>query len=280
MWEATLNGSNYEYTHQLGPYPAQNPYTHVMPLHAQTGTANGKLVIVHHGHTTPQNAADLSDYKDGGAGQGNLSALGYDIIEINMFGRSVGGTVGNTANPFATNHDNHFRGLGRDAWVYHFCHILSIVNKVYKDYDSIAMIGKSGGGWATSIYAALDSRIKASFPLCGTTPMYLRRNDGGITGSANDGRGDSEQYLSDLYSVASHIDMYILGASNGLQHQFNNSNDTCCFQGNHVSEWKQFVQMKAARFGGSFDISVVSGAAAHEVPDAIWPTVQAKLAAM
>ena len=36
------------------------------------------------------------------------------------------------------------------------------------------MIGLSGGGWTTTVYAAIDPRIVKSIPVAGTLPLYLR----------------------------------------------------------------------------------------------------------
>ena len=39
-------------------------------------------------------------------------------------------------------------------------------------YDSIFMTGVSGGGWTTTMYAALDPRITRSYPAAGTLPLH------------------------------------------------------------------------------------------------------------
>ena len=43
-----------------------------------------------------------------------------------------------------------------------------------KNFDDITMIGISGGGWTTTLTAAVDTRIKFSFPVAGSYPMYIR----------------------------------------------------------------------------------------------------------
>ena len=57
------------------------------------------------------------------------------------------------------------------------------------------MIGLSGGGWTTTLYAAIDPRVRLSFPVAGTLPDYLR------LGRPGD-KGDWEQFYPDLYKVA------------------------------------------------------------------------------
>jgi hypothetical protein len=42
------------------------------------------------------------------------------------------------------------------------------------DYARIGMIGISGGGWTTTIYAALDPRVQGSYSVAGSLPLFLR----------------------------------------------------------------------------------------------------------
>ena len=43
----------------------------------------------------------------------------------------------------------------------------------FPNYRAFHMTGLSGGGWTTTIYAAIDPRIRSSFPVAGTIPLYL-----------------------------------------------------------------------------------------------------------
>ena len=38
-------------------------------------------------------------------------------------------------------------------------------------YKRVVMMGKSGGGWTTTLYAAIDARVAASFPIAGSIPL-------------------------------------------------------------------------------------------------------------
>lgn len=111
-------------------------------------------------------------------------------------------------------------------------------------FDEVDMIGLSGGGWTTTLYAALDPRIVRSFPVAGSIPLYLRgtvssQPSPGISFlgvSANSGNqcnnlGDEEQNFPDLYSIAGYPDLYVLGSygSGREQVQILNRNDSCCF---------------------------------------------------
>ncbi len=106
------------------------------------------------------------------------------------------------------------------------------------------MIGLSGGGWTTTLYAALDPRIMRSFPVAGSIPLYLRGTVSSppspdisflgistISGNECNNLGDQEQSLPDLYSIAGYPDLYVLGSygTGREQVQILNRDDSCCF---------------------------------------------------
>lgn len=99
---------------------------------------------------------------------------------------------------------------------------LNYLIKYYPNYRDIAMIGLSGGGWTTTVYAAIDPRIKVSIPVAGTVPLAMRHEEDGF---------DIEQVLDDFYKIAGYPDLYILGSlgANRRQIQVLNHRDDCCF---------------------------------------------------
>jgi hypothetical protein len=96
------------------------------------------------------------------------------------------------------------------------------LNRLKPRYKQIHMAGLSGGGWTTTLYAAVDPAIRLSFPVAGTMPLYLR---------ANGSIGDKEQWLDPFYRLAGYPDLYVLGASGPgrRQVQILNRRDNCCF---------------------------------------------------
>jgi hypothetical protein len=85
------------------------------------------------------------------------------------------------------------------------------------------MAGLSGGGWTTNLLAAIDERIKYSFSVAGSMPVYYR--SGGSM-------GDVEQFLPEFYrDIAGYPELYVLGAfgKGRKQVQILNRNDDCCF---------------------------------------------------
>lgn len=101
----------------------------------------------------------------------------------------------------------------------------------------VTMIGLSGGGWTTHMAAALDTRIRLSFPVAGSYPLYLRNMDRGSV-------GDLEQYFSPLYDenispdgsgggAATWLEIYALGGFGEGRRQVmvTARHDSCCFRG-------------------------------------------------
>jgi len=118
------------------------------------------------------------------------------------------------------------------------------------DYSSIAMVGISGGGWTTTLAAAIDPRIKMSFPVAGSYPIFLR------AGIQNDW-GDYEQTAPEVYLIANYLELYILGSvgHGRRQVQVLNQYDPCCFSGNRWKEYKAVVSGHVHELGlGEFDI--------------------------
>jgi hypothetical protein len=96
------------------------------------------------------------------------------------------------------------------------------LNTLKPRYKEIHMAGLSGGGWTTTLYAAIDPAIRTSYPVAGSIPLYLR-----IGGSV----GDLEQYLDEFYRFAGYPDLYVLGSMGPgrKQVQILNRRDDCCF---------------------------------------------------
>lgn len=111
----------------------------------------------------------------------------------------------------------------------------------------VSMIGLSGGGWTTSMAAAIDRRIRLSVPVAGSAPLYVRNADPRSV-------GDAEQFYAPLYNeniaadgsgggVATWLEIYALGAYGPCRRQVmvTNEFDTCCFSGHFADSFKQIV---------------------------------------
>ena len=119
----------------------------------------------------------------------------------------------------------------------------------HHNFDSVYMIGISGGGWVTILAAAIDERIDQSFSVAGSYPMFLRTEQKNL--------GDYEQRNSELYNIANYLDLYVM-ASSGSDRKFIqifNKFDPCCFDGDSFSSYEQQVKKIVNNLdGGYFEI--------------------------
>jgi hypothetical protein len=98
--------------------------------------------------------------------------------------------------------------------------LVQSLNTLKPKYKEIHMVGLSGGGWTTTLLAAIEPAIRVSVPVAGTIPLYLRTGDS---------VGDKEQYLDEFYSLAGYPDLYVMGSLGRKQLQILNRKDNCCF---------------------------------------------------
>lgn len=138
---------------------------------------NGTLVIVHQGHVA------------------TLTAIGVDTLIAELF--AAGYAVVGCLMPDLAHHDgsiplaNFLRPV--HAAINHAFATLPTLKKV-------CMTGLSGGGWTTTLCAALDRRIVRSIPVAGSLPLYMT------------GARDWEQTWI-AGTGYSYLDLYILAAS-------------------------------------------------------------------
>ncbi len=133
-------------------------------------------------------------------------------------------------------------------------------------FNQIMMIGISGGGWTTTVYAAMDPRILRSFPVAGSFPFYLRARD--IHNQST--FGDYEQYVPEVYRVANYLDLYIMGSfgQNRKQLQILNKFDSCCFDGTGYTTYLDLVKTRVSKIGeGIFDVFLDTSHREHKISD-------------
>ena len=79
----------------------------------------------------------------------------------------------------------------------------SIIKNILSQYNDIAMIGISGGGWKTVMLAALLPEVKTSVSISGTIPFAYKHLSTNLI-------GDWEDVYSYLYKEISYFDLYQL----------------------------------------------------------------------
>lgn len=139
--------------------------------------------------------------------------------------------------------------------------VLATLNYVALRYahGASGMTGYSGGGWTTTLYAAIDERISRSYPVADTLPIDLREPRDW---------GDYEQTLPALYRIATYPELYILGSfgEGRGQLQVLNKYDPCCFAGERHRGYEKAVQSRLALLGsGSFAVLLDDTHDKHEI---------------
>ena len=143
-----------------------------------------------------------------------------------------------------------------------------------KRFRDITMCGISGGGWTTNIVSAIDTRINYSFPVAGSSPMYIKLS------SPLNSYGDFEQNYLPLYTKIGYLDMYVLGATgkNRFQVQVLNLHDPCCFEGTFFQHYEPFVTALVKEFDhGSFQVMSDTLNLNHEISDFAMNQINEKL---
>ncbi|MBM3835868.1 MAG: hypothetical protein FJ403_21905 [Verrucomicrobia bacterium] len=236
---------------------------------------NRELVVVHHGHACTLDD-DPSPAEVGYGLQRTIQALlreGYGVLGVFMPRMRPGDCVGG--------HDAMFDMPTTGSPIKYFLEPTAVSLNYLKTrsqagcfpkYRAFHMAGLSGGGWTTTVYAAIDPAIRCSFPVAGTIPLYLR--SGGSV-------GDREQFEPTFYRLASYPDLYILGAHGRgrKQVQILVRRDDCCFgQAQHdaqatgmpyadaMRDYERRVRAAVERVGrGSFRLEIDEVAPAHMI---------------
>jgi hypothetical protein len=145
--------------------------------------------------------------------------------------------------------------------------VIIMVNYLNRlNFDSLMMIGISGGGWTTTLCAAIDPRISFSFPVAGSLPFYLRSRD--IYNQST--FGDYEQYVPDIYRVANYLDLYIMGAfgKGRFQLQVLNQYDSCCFDGTGFKTYVDLVRKRVHQLEkGRYDVFLDNSHREHKISE-------------
>ena len=215
-----------------GPLPTSTELPASAVFLPAVRAASSRLAIYHGGHE--QHAIDSPTV-------GILRRAGYDVYAISM--------------PAG----DHERFASEERPLRPFLEPVALtVNHALKQhqYREVIMVGLSGGGWTTVLYAAIDPRIQRSYPVAGSAPEYLR-------GVVPKSEGDFEQTLPGL--AIGYLDLYVMATSGGREQlQLFNRQDPCCFSGDLPYTYRDAVQREAASVGGWFDV-VVSQHDAHDL---------------
>lgn len=142
--------------------------------------------------------------------------------------------------------------------------VISTVNyvKSINPDAQIFMLGISGGGWTTHMAGAIDPRIKKSFGVAGSYPLYISMNDPEVSAY-----GDYEQTYEPLFKAIDYLDLYVLSCSENRNHyQILNLNDPCCFKKGLGYLYEDGVNKKNREMSfGRFEVFIDSSNTQHSI---------------
>jgi len=133
----------------------------------------------------------------------------------------------------------------------------------------LGMIGLSGGGWTTTMVAAIDPRVDVSVAVAGSVPLAYRM---GVV----DNRGDWEQQLPHLAARIDYTDLYLLAATEGrTAYVVSHDNDPCCFGSvGGVRAWEPELTDVAASWSGRLEFPHLA-ASTHDIqPETLAPLLE------
>lgn len=235
---------------------------------------NGKVVIYHQGH--------LGDFNLGLPTIGRFLDGGYAVLAYSMplKGMNNQPTVLLPRQGYLklTSHDHlKFLTPSEGHPIRYFIEpVLIGLNYIQRNYaySSVAMLGISGGGWTTTLAAAVDTRIELSFPVAGSYPIYLR------SGEPRDW-GDYEQTEPAILNTANYLELYVLGSvgQNRKQVQVVNLYDSCCFGGLGWKTYKDLVERSVDQLGaGAFSVFLDETHKEHKLSDSALEQILESLA--
>ena len=280
---ALLDASLVERVHRLDASIADWDFTMtVYVLHPTNRSAAERLAIVQQGHS----------HEMGGGIDRTIAYLlqeGLTVAAMQMplagwnvhrDGRLPGGKRFHFQDQLTGGHNEMFAQLadevGGEAFRFFLEPVVETINwqRRRAPGGDVSMIGLSGGGWTTSMAAALDTRIAVSVPVAGSSPLYHRNADPGS-------RGDAEQIYAPLYDeniapdgsgggVATWLEIYALGGYGAGRRQImaTNFGDTCCFSGDFANDFKDLVAERTTELGaGAWEYYRDDTHAEHKISD-------------
>ena len=129
----------------------------------------------------------------------------------------------------------------------------------YRDPD-LLMIGRSGGGLTSYLYAAVDPRIDIAVSIAGGRPISERLD--APWGAAE--LGDYEQTIPHLYNVAGHEHLMLAAGSKGAFYLFNRW-DSCCFRVEQDGAFVEYLRGASTALGKQVGVFVDPNNPAHSI---------------
>lgn len=196
------------------------------------------LVIWHGSHSRQPVDADIV---------GSFASAGFDVASLSMplYGDNQTQFVRDEAGIRIRPRTHHDLMRVERPLRFFMDPVAGVINALAQQYPFVALGGFSGGGWTTTVYGALDTRLDAVYPVAASLPLNMRSEPGDV--------GDDEQRYPPLFSLASYEDLYVLGSSGRRQLAIWNRFDSCCFAGGRERQFAPAVEAAARQLGGTYE---------------------------
>jgi hypothetical protein len=219
----------------------------IFVLHPKVSNHLNTPLIYHSGHNI---VFFREDHHVNDSGLYSMSTLdfflrkGFDIIGISM------PIVGYNDHPDSVTEKGHAWPIQRHDDLFQlqtpFYYFLAPVKacldflSAKKGYHRFIMMGLSGGGWTTTLYSAIDTRIWLSFPVAGSIPVPWR--------TSKKDEGDKEQYFAGFYNRFNYSTLYTLAGAgpDRFTCQILNKKDDCCFAFDADKYWAGKIEARLA----------------------------------
>ena len=227
--------------------------------HFRPVRTNGRMVLYHHGY-----AGDVREMADL---IGALVAEGYNVIALNFLGYGENWFASEIHYPkWGWYKTSVHRLLSLEAHPLKYFIEPAVVAANYAEamgFSDADMIGLSAGGWVTELVAAVDPRIRRSYPVAGGYPLFLRSG-------AEANQAPPPQYDPKLLQTADYLDIYVLGAvgAGRRQLQIFNRFDRCCYRNILARLYEPAVKAAVSEIGkGSFAVLIDETHADHKISE-------------
>ncbi len=196
--------------------------------HVRSSVKDNNALFIH-------KAGHAGDHSEGGRKTLTQEMIdrGYDVLLVGMYARNFNRAKFNH-NDLRGRHPPNFNPMK----LFHD-HIAVGLNYALEqhDYDQVFMTGKSGGGWSTVTYGAMDKRINRVYPIAGTQPIYIHEYEEQHGHHSWDyEQGNDSRYTRDFYEKFTYLDHYVIATAGAGRGGIFVSvrRDDCCFYGvNH-----------------------------------------------
>jgi len=224
--------------------------------------SNNQLIVYHQGHS--------GGFINGKETIGKFLNSGYTVAAFSMpltgMNNQPDIEIDNVGTIRIVKHDQ-FSMLEEKNFstMYYFLNPIHVtLNYIDENYnlENYHMVGISGGGWTTTVYSAIDSRISKSFSVAGSIPLPLRVE--------KDNVGDYEQFNIEFYKIVNYPELYVM-SSYGENREFIqifNKFDSCCFSGTPNEKYENEVQNHILNLGnGKFQVIIDETHNEHKISD-------------